>query len=124
MTKTVILLVEDEAIIRLDAAAMMEDAGYEVIEAGNADEAILFLEARPDIRIVFSDIEMPGSMDGIRLIHAVRERWPPVVLILASGRVAPLPHDLPAKTVFLQKPYSAEMLMRALAPAEDRAPPA
>lgn len=75
--KIVVLVVEDEPIIRMNAVAMIEDAGYDVIEAANADDAILLLETRPDIRVVFSDIEMPGSMDGLKLIHAVRERWPP-----------------------------------------------
>ena len=89
MTKTVVLVVEDEPIIRLSTVAMIEDAGYDVMEASDADEAIGLLETRPDIHVVFSDIEMPGgSMDGLKLIHAIRKRWPPVILILASGRVS------------------------------------
>jgi CheY-like chemotaxis protein len=69
--KAVVLVVEDELLLRLNAAQMMEDAGYEVIEASNADEAIQILESRTDIRIVFTDINMPGSMDGIKLANAV-----------------------------------------------------
>ena len=114
MTKIVILIVEDEPIIRLDAALMIEDAGYEVIEASNADEAIRFLETRSDIRVVFSDIEMPGSMDGLKLVHAVRLRWPPTVLVLASGRVSPTLEELPSNTVFLRKPYSPVELLQAI----------
>ncbi|UZF95427.1 response regulator (plasmid) [Bosea sp. NBC_00550] len=115
MTKIVVLVVEDEPIIRMNAVAMIEDAGYDVIEAADADEAIGLLETRPDIRAVFSDIEMPGgSMDGLKLIHAVRKRWPPVILILASGRVSPLVADMPSETVFLRKPYVEDDLLKAL----------
>ncbi|KPF72080.1 chemotaxis protein CheY [Bosea sp. AAP35] len=117
MTKIVVLVVEDEPIIRLDAVSLIEDAGYEVLEASNADEAIQFLETRPDIRVVFSDIEMPGSMDGLKLTHAIRQRWPPVILILASGRVAPGVDDMPSETVFLRKPYSPAALLQAIAAA-------
>lgn len=115
--KFVVLVVEDEPIIRMNAVAMIEDAGYEVAEASNADDAILLLETRSDIRVVFSDIEMPGSMNGLKLIHAVRERWPPVALILASGRVSPQAAEMPSDTVFLRKPYAEADLMRALAAA-------
>jgi len=115
MTKLVVLVVEDEPIIRLHAAMTIEDAGYDVLEAANADEAIALLESRPDIRVVFSDIEMPGSMDGLRLIHAVRHRWPPVLLVLTSGRVSPTADELPENTVFLHKPYLPRDLLRAMA---------
>jgi CheY-like chemotaxis protein len=115
MTKTVVLVVEDEPIIRMNAVSLIEDAGYDVIEAAHANEAMKLLETRRDISVVFSDIEMPGgSMDGLKLIHAVRRRWPPVVLILASGRVAPLVAEMPPDTVFLKKPYVENDLLRAL----------
>jgi CheY-like chemotaxis protein len=96
MTKTLVLVVEDEPIIRMNAVAMIEDAGYDVIKASNADDAIVLLETRPDIRVVFSDIEMPGSMDGLKMLHVIRERRPPVILILASGRVSPPVEDMPS----------------------------
>jgi CheY-like chemotaxis protein len=113
--KILVLVVEDEPIIRMNTVAMIEDAGYEVVEASNADDAIVLVEARPEIRAVFSDIEMPGSIDGLKLIHAVRKRWPPVILILASGRVAPRVDEMPSETVFLRKPYPEADLLRALA---------
>jgi DNA-binding NtrC family response regulator len=113
MTKTV-LVVEDEPIIRMSTIATIEDAGYDVLEASNADDAILLLETRPEIRVVFSDIEMPGSMNGLKLIHGVRKRWPPAVLILASGRVSPLVTEMPERTVFLRKPYDDDELLRVL----------
>jgi DNA-binding NtrC family response regulator len=117
MSKPVVLVVEDEFIIRMNAVAMIDDAGYEVVEAIGADEAIAILEARPDIRVVFTDIEMPGSMNGLKLVHYIRERWPPVVLIVASGCLTPKPDEMPTATVFLQKPYRERDLLNVLAKA-------
>jgi CheY-like chemotaxis protein len=77
-----------------------------VIEAANADQAIEFLEARPDITVVFTDIQMPGSMDGLKLARAVRGRWPPIKIIATSGRLHVAETDLPEGGRFLRKPYS------------------
>jgi CheY-like chemotaxis protein len=78
-SRQVVLIVEDEALVRMTAVDMIEEAGFEILEAANADEAtILLLEARRDITVVFTDIEVPGSMDGLRLAQAVRGRWPPI----------------------------------------------
>ena len=74
------LVVEDEPLSRIHALNLVEEAGYVAIEASNADEAISILEARKDIRIVFTDIDMPGSMDGLKLARAIRHRWPPIEL--------------------------------------------
>ncbi|KPF72829.1 chemotaxis protein CheY [Bosea sp. AAP35] len=115
MSKPVVLVVEDEPLIRMDAVGMIEDAGYEVLEASSADEAIVLLESREDIRVVFTDIEMPGSMDGLKLTHAIRKRWPPIVLILASGRLTPQTSEMPSETVFLPKPYREAQLLEILA---------
>lgn len=97
----------------MDAVSMIEDAGFEFIEAGNAHEAIVFLEARPDISIVFTDIDMPGCMDGLKLAHAIRHRWPPVVIIIASGRLTPTAKEMPTETVFMRKPYTEAMVAKA-----------
>ncbi|AMJ63718.1 response regulator [Bosea sp. PAMC 26642] len=113
-SRVTVLVVEDEPLIRMNAVSMIEDAGFEVIEAVNADDAIVLLETRPEISIVFTDIEMPGSMDGLKLAHAIRHRWPPVVLIIASGRVTPRANEMPTDTVFLRKPYSEAMVGQAL----------
>src|ERR1019366_2069715 len=78
----VVLIVEDESLTRLDAVEMAEAAGFAVVEASNADDAIRILESRNDIRIVFTDIDMPGSMDGLKLPRAIRNRWPPIQLIV------------------------------------------
>jgi CheY-like chemotaxis protein len=104
--RPVVLIVEDDFLLRMDAAEMIKAAGFEVIEAGNADEAIQVLEARPDITVVFTDIQMPGSMDGLKLAQAVRGRWPPIKIIATSGRLNVGEIDLPEGGRFLPKPYS------------------
>jgi DNA-binding NtrC family response regulator len=114
MSRLVVLVVEDDAIIRWDLVAMIEEAGIEVLEATNADEAIVLLEARSDITVVFTDIEMPGSMDGLKLAFAVRDRWPPVTIIIASGRVRPSPDQMPSDVTFLRKPFSEAVVMNAV----------
>ena len=103
--RSVVLVVEDEALIRLSAVQVAEEAGYEVLEAGNADEAIALLEARNDINLVFTDVHMPGTMDGLKLVRYIRERWPPVQLIVASGVAVISETDLPSGTSFFRKPY-------------------
>src|SRR5579871_6337555 len=98
----VILIVEDEFLLRMDSAEVIEDAGFAVIQAANADEAIAILTARPDVHVVFTDIQMPGSMDGLTLARFVRDRWPPIKIIATSGLVR-VGDDLPAGSVFLPK---------------------
>jgi CheY-like chemotaxis protein len=102
--------VEDESLVRLSAIDMIEDAGFEAIAAADADEAIRILESRNDIRLVFTDIQMPGSMDGLRLARVVRSRWPPIALVVVSGQTQVLESDLPAGGRFLQKPYAARQI--------------
>ena len=102
----VVLIVEDEFLVRLRAVKMIENAGFEVVEAANADEAIEILENRRDIRVVFTDVQMPGSMDGLKLAHAVRNRWPPIKIIVTSGRGLIREHDLPDGGRFFAKPYN------------------
>ena len=109
-----VLVVEDDFLNRLHAVNLVEDAGYIAVEASNADEAITILEARKDIRIVFTDIDMPGSMDGLKLAHAIRERWPPIELILTSGHFD-LSHDeIPERGRFFPKPYRDQEIISAL----------
>jgi len=105
-SRPVVLVVEDETLLRWHAVAMIEDAGFDVIEAGNAAEAISVLEARTDIRVIFTDIQMPGSIDGLRLAHLVRNRWPPIKIIATSGRLRLRDYELPEGGRFLPKPYS------------------
>lgn len=106
--RPIVLIVEDEFLLRMSAVAMIEDAGFEVLEAGDADEAITMLESRSDIRLVFTDIQMPGSMDGLKLAAAVKGRWPPIKIIATSGRHLIRDSDLPEGALFLSKPYTSE----------------
>jgi CheY-like chemotaxis protein len=103
-----VLIVEDEFLIRMATADAIRDAGFRVLEAGNADEAIAALERRDDIRVVFTDIRMPGSMDGAKLAHTIKQRWPPVRIMATSGQVALEKLELPAGTLLFPKPYTAE----------------
>lgn len=102
----IVLVVEDEVIVRMGAVEALEEAGHTVLEAESADAAILVLESRSDVEIVFSDVRMPGSIDGVRLMHVIRRRWPPIQLILTSGTPVPGLEDLPKGTHFLKKPYA------------------
>jgi CheY-like chemotaxis protein len=113
-SKPVVLVVEDEPLIRLNAIDLIEEAGFEAIEAANADEAIQILESRDDIRIVFTDIHMPGSIDGLKLAHAVRNRWPPIQLIVTSGRESVPESALPSGGRFFGKPYEPSQIARTL----------
>jgi CheY-like chemotaxis protein len=112
--KAVVLIVEDEPLVRVGAVRMIEDAGFEVIEAANADEAIRILEIRRDIGVVFTDVQMPGSMDGLKLAHAVRDRWPPIKIIVTSGHVMPTEQNIPEGARFFAKPYNKEQISGAL----------
>src|ERR1700692_3454269 len=100
--RPVVLIVEDEFLLRMDAVDMIKGAGFEAVEAGNADEAIEILEARPDITVVFTDIQMPGSMDGLKLARAVRGRWAPIKIVATPGHVRVRETDLPEGGRFLQ----------------------
>lgn len=114
LVKQVVLIIEDEFLIRMHAVEIVENAGYEVVVAANADEAIAVLEERPDIHIVFTDIEMPGSMNGLKLARFVRGRWPPIKIIATSGHVSVLSDELPDGSVFVPKPYLADQIVAAL----------
>ena len=109
-----VLIVEDEPLVRLCAVHIVEDAGYEVVEAANADEAIRILESRMDIRVVFTDIHMPGSMDGLKLATAVRDRWPPIKIMVTSGRHFVPQQELPEGGRFIGKPYDPVQVKNAL----------
>jgi two-component system, response regulator PdtaR len=100
-----VLIVEDEILVRLAAIDLVESVGLNPVEAGTADEAIAILESRQDIRIVFTDVNMPGSMDGLKLAHYIRNRWPPIMLVVASGQAIIAESDLPEGARFFPKPY-------------------
>ena len=103
----VVLIVEDEILLRMRAVDMVEDAGYTAIEAMDAAEAVAILESRSDVALVCTDIQMPGEMDGVALAHAVHARWPTIRIIVVSGQLD-LPHlDLPPRSRFFGKPLNA-----------------
>ena len=110
MPEGTILVVEDDPLMRLGTCAMLQEVGCTPVEAGSADAALMILESRRDIKIVVSDIQMPGSMDGLGLLAIVRNRWPPIALLVTSGQVEPAVEDLPAGARFLAKPYVQRQL--------------
>jgi two-component system, response regulator PdtaR len=107
-----VLVVEDETLIRDLVAEELGEAGFTVVIANNADHAISILEARQDIHLVFTDIDMPGSMDGLKLAAAVRDRWPPIHIIITTGKVRPL--EIPANALFIPKPYVGRVVVAAM----------
>ena len=112
--KAIVLVVDDNPLIRMGAVDNVVTAGFEALEASNADEAIRILEARPDIHLVFTDVEMPGSMDGLKLAHYIRGRWPPVKLIVVSGKTILDESRLPAEARFFAKPYDDGMILETI----------
>lgn len=109
-----VLVVEDETFTRMDVVEMLSAAGFDIVEAINADEAIQMLERDPDIRLIFTDIDMPGSMNGLKLAAAVRKRWPPVRIIATSGHFKVQAGDLPADARFFPKPYQPAQIINAV----------
>jgi len=109
-----VLVVEDEMILRMRAVDIVEDAGYCPVQAVNADEAISILESRSDISLLFSDIQMPGTMDGLKLAHAVHNRWPAIKIVLVSGHVKPSEAERPADSHFFRKPLAVDEMISQL----------
>src|SRR5712672_1088392 len=108
---TTILVVEDDMLLRMRAVDMVEDAGYISVEAVDADQAVTILESRSDIALLFTDIQMPGSMDGLGLAHSVHARWPPIKIILVSGQLKLASIDIPADSRFFGKPLEAKKMI-------------
>jgi CheY-like chemotaxis protein len=120
--KALVMVVEDEPLIRMNTVQMIEGAGYEVIEASDADNAMQILENRDDVQIVFTDINMPGSMDGLMLVKAIRNRWPWIYLIVTSGKIALQYGDIPLDARFIPKPYDARHVANILNEMIGRSP--
>ena len=116
----VVLLVEDELLVRMTAADELEEAGFQVLEAANADVALKVLEARSaEVQVLFTDVHMPGSMDGMELAEQVHARWPHVLLLIASGYARPHPDEIPDHGRFIPKPYRAATLVRQISELMD-----
>ncbi len=109
-----VLIVEDELMLRMRAVDIVEDAGFSPVQAVNADQALSILESRADISLLFTDIQMPGSMDGLKLAHAVHDRWPAIKIILVSGQVNPSDAERPADSRFFGKPLSDGQMIAEL----------
>jgi CheY-like chemotaxis protein len=114
LENTSILVVDDEALIRMATTYIVEDAGYSVVEAANADEAIIILERCPDFAAVLTDINMPGSMDGLQLSRLIRDRWPLIGLVVTSGRFVAKAAQMPVGVHFISKPYTPNEIVSAL----------
>lgn len=100
-----VLVVDDEPLLRMDVAATLEQAGCHVLEAANADEALRMMESVAHVDLVVTDVQMPGSMDGLQLSAALHARWPGTEVMVTSGRIQPRAHELPPNVRFLAKPY-------------------
>lgn len=109
-----VLIVEDEMMLRMRAVDIVEDAGFHSVEAVNADEAMAILESRSDISLLFTDIQMPGSMDGLKLAHTVHSRWPDIKIILVSGQVKPSEAERPVDSRFFGKPLGMQQMITEL----------
>jgi two-component sensor histidine kinase/ActR/RegA family two-component response regulator len=110
-SRPVVLVVEDEMVLRMRAVDVVEDAGFVPIEAASADQAIEILESRDDISLLFTDIQMPGSMDGLKLAHAAHTRWPHIKIILVSGQIAVTDDDKPTDSRFFPKPFEIQQMV-------------
>jgi CheY-like chemotaxis protein len=107
----IVLVVEDEMLLRMRAVDMVEDAGYASLEAVDADDALVILQSRSDIALLFTDVQMPGSMNGLELAHAVHARWPPIKIILASGQLKLSSGDIPQDSRFFGKPLKPDEMI-------------
>lgn len=112
--QAIVLVVEDEPLLRMAATDMVENAGFFVVQAANATEAIGILETRFDIAIVLSDVDMPRGIDGMELAALIRHRWPPIDIVLVSGHVRPSAGELPDRALFFSKPYREALVVNAL----------
>ena len=111
-TPPLILVVDDEPLLRLLAREFLEEMGFRVLEAPNAESALSLLEGRTDVDLLFTDVHMPGAIDGMSLARKVGARWPGVHVLMTSGRERPAPAAIPASGKFMPKPYSPDELLR------------
>ncbi|WP_244490216.1 response regulator [Rhizobium sp. Root483D2] len=112
--RTAVLVVEDEALVRMGIVDELENAGFEVFEAANSGIAIEILIANPRIEFMFTDIDMPGGVDGLKLAASVRDKWPPITIIVTSGLRAVGVESLPVRARFMPKPYNPDVLVRSI----------
>lgn len=111
--KITVLVVEDEPLILMDMVEELTDRGFDVLEAHSAAQALKILAAHAEIRILFTDVDMPGGMDGLMLAKAVRDRWPPIAIVVTSGHRSVSQNDMPANSRFCEKPCNPDRLAKA-----------
>lgn len=111
MIKPVVLVVEDEPLLRLLASDMIEEAGFEVLQASNSTVAIATMEERLDVRVVFTDVDMPGGINGIELATFIRARWPTIHIVVTSGKPWPANEPVPVNVEFFPKPYRKDQVL-------------
>lgn len=109
--RSTVLIVEDDVLVRMHGADILEAAGFRVLEADSADDALTILNEETDIHLLFSDIDMPGSMNGLDLAHVVHERWPGIPLLLTSGHHRLQEGEAPDVAKFIRKPWFSETLL-------------
>ncbi|MCG5249633.1 response regulator [Methylorubrum extorquens] len=107
-------MIEDEPVLRIEISDMLEDEGFEVVEATNVENAIHILETRPDIRIVYMDLDMPNGVDGVKIAAAIRDRWPPIEIVLTASRIDGARLLLPVRAKFFPKPVNRARVMEAV----------
>lgn len=112
-SKIIVLVVEDEPLVRMAISDHLDEVGFTVLEASNADEAIAILVKNLDVQIVFTDVDMPGGMDGLKLAAAIRNRWPPIKIVVTSGHRKVNVDDLPVEAQFVPKPYNFDKIVTA-----------
>lgn len=114
LAEPIALVVDDEPLILMDTSDMISDEGYAVVEATTADEAYEFLDRHSSLQLLFTDVQMPGDLDGFDLARAVADRWPHICVVIASGAAVPGPGDIPANATFISKPFTAELVHQLL----------
>lgn len=114
MSQTTVLVIEDEPLIRMTVADDLHDAGFNVLEASNADEALMLLNRHKSIGAIFTDIDMPGKLNGLMLSWIVRDRWPPVKIVITSGHRRVTETEMPQGALFFPKPYAHKPVIEAL----------
>lgn len=114
LVEPIALVVDDEPLILMDTADMISDEGYAVVEAKTADEAYKFLDSHSSLQLLFTDVQMPGNLDGFDLARLVADRWPHICIVIASGAAVPKAGDVPANATFISKPLSAQLVHEVL----------
>ena len=114
LVQPIALVVDDEPLILLETVDIILDEGYSVVEASTADQAFAFLDRHSSLQLLFTDVQMPGDLDGFSLARIVAERWPHIRVVIASGAIVPGPGDLPGNAKFIGKPFTAELVHQTL----------